>query len=301
MNIAVPALFVFLLVLPGIVLRYAYLKGSFASSPFRVGSFADEFSYGVFWALVLHILWGYAVIRLGFGIDYRSATMLLLGNYGKDQVGFSTALNALTNRPERVAGYFVGLNAVAGAFGYLSHVAVRWFRLDRKFRPLRFANDWYYLMRGEVLQFRDRDDWTDDKIFQVWVSAVLEQGEKTFLYKGLVQAFYFDKEGQLDRVILSDAMRRELAQDRKPGEVRKVPYDDERYYNIEGQSFVLKYSEIETLNFEYILFRLAPDDAQDEVLVETTETAASTIPKPKGAIRALLLFIAGYLFGRSRR
>ena len=255
MNIAFPALLILLLVLPGVIVRYAYLRGTFANSPFRFSSLTDEIAYGVLWAFLLHVVWGCVVSLLGGRIDLESALSLLLGSFDKDQSRFTPAVRSLTDHPIRIALYFGGLYLASFLAGMGAHILVRKERLDLQYRWLRFSNEWHYLLSGEVLRFADNPDQTEDTVLGVYLSAVLKQGDKTYLYRGIVGDYFFTKTGELDRIVLREVQRREMEQDRKSGDPRLDPAEDPRYYTIEGNGFVLKYAEIETLNLEYILIR----------------------------------------------
>ena len=74
--------------------------------------------------------------------------------------------------------------------------------------------------------------------------------------------FFVDADGGLDRLILQQVMRRPLLAD-QPYD----PADDDptRFYGVEGDYFVLRYSEAITLNIEYIkLAKVETDEAVDE-------------------------------------
>lgn len=58
MNLAFPALFILLLVLPGIILRYTYARGPWRwESPTSITNLSDEIAYSVAFAVGLHLLW----------------------------------------------------------------------------------------------------------------------------------------------------------------------------------------------------------------------------------------------------
>jgi hypothetical protein len=66
---------------------------------------------------------------------------------------------------------------------------------------------------------------------------------------GIIADFFFDHSGSLDRVLLRSVERRKLSEDIKPG---KAIDSDDRYYEIEGDYFILRYSEMSTINIDYI-------------------------------------------------
>jgi hypothetical protein len=78
-------------------------------------------------------------------------------------------------------------------------------------------------------------------------AAVAEDfGKDAMLYTGVLDSFYFDAEGQLDRLVLQGVSRRPLAND------KTIVDDADRFYPVDGDSFVLRYSEMITLNVQYV-------------------------------------------------
>jgi hypothetical protein len=105
---------------------------------------------------------------------------------------------------------------------------------------------------------------------------VVEQGEDSILYWGLLSYYFFDRTGTLDKIVLTDAQRRFLTpeSDREPdssdnGETDSsdegesnpsgdmetedvdLPLSSDRYYSIRGEYFVIEYEGVKTLNVEY--------------------------------------------------
>ena len=110
------------------------------------------------------------------------------------------------------------------------------------------AAPWYYLLTGA--DFAD-----DDKPDLISVSAVVNVAGEAILYTGTLDDFFLDEDGRLDRLILEQVMRRPMTSDKSPD----APVDTDplaRFYPIDGDYFVLRYSEAITLNVEYI--KLAP-------------------------------------------
>lgn len=76
---------------------------------------------------------------------------------------------------------------------------------------------------------------------------------------GLIADFFFDKSGELDRVLLRLVERRRLSNDERPSEEMD---SDDRYYYIEGDYFVLRYSEMCTINIDYMF--VTPESELEE-------------------------------------
>jgi hypothetical protein len=276
MNLAFPALVILLLVLPGIIYRYAYARGPWGwASPTSLRTVSDELAYSLVVAAVLHAAWLCLVGLLGYRADVRSLLALLAGNFGHDSRLLEPALHAIADHLGSVALYFLTLYAAAALLGMAGHALVRKLALDHRTKVFRFENEWYYLLTGEVLAFHDVDADARD-IDGVYLSAVVEHGQASYLYRGIVQDFSFNRSGELDRILLRMSHRRLLARDREPGDdappIPGVP--DARYYDIRGDVFVLRYSEIKTLNLDY--FSLKPEDTPE------TAPGLSTGPRADG-------------------
>jgi len=273
MNFAFPALLVFLLVLPGIVLRYSYARGPWGwASPTSLRRVSEELAYGVAFALALHVGWLILVRRLGFQPDVDAMFLLLAGNFGEGSQHLDRVRSSVAGHYAGVAGYLVSLYAAAAVAGNLGHRAVRRLKLDHLTKTFRFDNYWYYMLTGEVLDFRENAG-ERRSVDGVYFSAVVDHASGSYLYRGIVSDFTFDRDGTLDTVVLTDAHRRKLVDDRQEGEpsTHVGPSEpDERYYEIRGDFLVLRYAEIRTLNLDYFAVTLA-----ESLPADTAEAGAA--------------------------
>jgi hypothetical protein len=72
-----------------------------------------------------------------------------------------------------------------------------------------------------------------------------------YLYTGVLDECFFAPDGTLDRLVLEMAMRRPFSGDKEStDETTEQKY--ERFYKITGDYLVLRYSEIKTLNIEFV-------------------------------------------------
>jgi len=196
--------------------------------------------------------------------------MFLLGSYGHEEEYFAEALKSVTEHPYKIFFYFITLYAASAGFGYLGHYIVRKFKWDRKTKVLRFNNEWYYLLSGEITEFYDYPERLPP-VDGVYLTAVVHHSDTDYLYRGIVSDFFFDKTGNLDRVLLTLAHRRTLSADREEEQEFSEEEISNRYYNIEGDFFLLKYSEMSTVNIDFFF-------VEDEV-----EGEAEPAPKPAPA------------------
>jgi hypothetical protein len=278
MNIAFPALLVLLLVLPGITLRYTYLKGFWRwNSPVSFQTISDEVALSIVWSAVLHLIWYFLVTRLGFGKpDLKSILVFLVGGGTGRSDDLRLAITATVESPLRIAGYFLSIILFSGFVGLLAHIAVRAWRLDRKTKALRFKNEWHYLLSGEVLEFSEFQPFEREGIVDgVYISAIVKHGRSDVLYRGIVADWLLDSKGELDRILMRRAHRRKLEDDRVPGQARNNDdpeyQGDPRYYDIEGEFFVIRYQEMTTINIEYVF--VDADSSANQDTIQNTQLA----------------------------
>jgi hypothetical protein len=114
------------------------------------------------------------------------------------------------------------------------------------------------MLTGEVLDFRENAA-EGRRVDGVYLSAVVDHASGSYLYRGIVSDFTFDREGALDTIVLMDAHRRRLTDDRAEEDHRPQvgPSEpDERYYEIRGDFLILRSTEIRTLNLDYFAVTL---------------------------------------------
>ncbi|MCG7987006.1 MAG: hypothetical protein JAZ20_12740 [Candidatus Thiodiazotropha weberae] len=96
--------------------------------------------------------------------------------------------------------------------------------------------------------FNDEGDEADF----VKLAVTVKQVEATYLYYGILEDFYLTDSGNLDRIILSSVVRRQLIADETPIEEQaEQPGEALRFYEISGDRLVFKYKDITSLNIEY--------------------------------------------------
>ena len=150
MNFAFPALFIFLLALPGILLRMGYRKGLNGAwkNPFIIQSLPDEIAWSSVIAGILHIFWVCIWTKLKGKVDYQSAFALLVAptNGLLPQAVVNTSKYA-----GDIVIYFSTLVLFSYLFGVICHCIVRSRGLDHRFKIFRFDNPWFYCLSGEFI------------------------------------------------------------------------------------------------------------------------------------------------------
>ncbi|RQW83309.1 MAG: hypothetical protein EHM79_16470 [Geobacter sp.] len=261
MNIAFPALLVFLIILPGFIFRHSFKlseKAIIDQTPF-----ATAFVKGVVLAALLHLPWVAIASRIGYPVDYNALLMLLASPQRENAL--LPVINAVAYHFNIIIFYFVSLYLASALLGVLLRYLVVQFKLDKRsyIGPLvKFDTPWYYLFNGYQENF---------DIDGVVVSAIVEIDKNPYLYTGLLKEYFFAPDGTLDRLVLEMAMRRPISKDRNSDE-ETGENPDERFYEITGDYFVLRYSEIKTLNIEFVRVELSTTTTVLSTVISTDET-----------------------------
>jgi hypothetical protein len=256
-NVAFSALLVFLLLLPGFLFRTYFKRAE--KVVLDIKPFGQAAIDAFLTAIVLDLFWYWlTVLATGTRVDFEALLTLVAGEKSSQ---LEDAIAELASDPWRPGLFFGSLYAFAIAAAFLlRHAVTRW-RLDRRGAPLanflRFDTPWYYLFTGY-----DRPSAPNG----VAIGAVVSLGGTAYLYTGVLVEYFLDDQGQLNRLVLTSAARRPLAEDaaetgetvpgdwieieRRLGE--EAPPAEERFYPIEGDYFVLRYSEVLTLNVRYL-------------------------------------------------
>ena len=125
--------------------------------------------------------------------------------------------------------------------GKLLRYCIKQFKLE-KFKLFRINSPWYYLFTGF--------DWENNPPDGVIISAGIELAGQGYLYKGYLDDFYLDDDGNIDRLVLTSPERRIIEKD-KTDDPNTHPTEN-RFYSIDSDYFVLKYADIKNLNVQFI-------------------------------------------------
>jgi hypothetical protein len=148
-----------------------------------------------------------------------------------------------------IAIYFITILVFAYLAPAIARTAIIRWRLDRSQSPINFLfrfkqAPWSYLLTGADFSEADKPDF-------ISVAAIVDTAGAATLYTGVLEDFFFDQGGALDRLVLSNVSRRQLTSDKIVSpDMEEV--NELRFYAVEGDYFVLRYSEAITLNIQYL-------------------------------------------------
>lgn len=245
-NVALTTLVILLFATPGYIARSAYFSDRFSSAVLP-RNLMDDIARAVFYSLPFHAIGMGVVHHLGnFGtgndIDFPILFRLLSGDYGKDSEFLPAIIQNVYFNLHKIGGYFVGTSFFAFFTGrFLRHQV--WQReWDVKYPAVfGYQNKWVYTLFG-----RGKNVDGGGNVLFSYIDAIVELGEKTRIYRGVIYEFTTDESGTLRDIVLIEALRGKFHEDSEAGKTTFY------WEQIPGDFFVLKYSEIRNMNITYV-------------------------------------------------
>jgi hypothetical protein len=277
MSLVFGSVFLFILISPGLIFRFSYLQGTYAKLTFKVSAVEE-----VFWALVPALffqLLGILIVENVFNVPVNLDVIyqLITGKETDFGVVRSSLLPFLV--------YLSSLILFSIIAGVAVRLFIRYMRLDLYLQFLRFGNEWYYLLSGEILNLPKKTTlWFNPmsnywailrkpktKIQMIQIDALVNSSEGNVIYSGILENYFLSQNNGLDRIYLTNVYRRKLKDDLewdKPNPGFLARDTDERYYSMPGYLLVLMYDKILNLNVTYYTDESTDSDDEDEYSAE---------------------------------
>ncbi len=289
MNLAFSALLVVLLATPGALFLGAYRRG-FNDKPHQTSTFQTNLFLYLLFALPLHALgvagyllgaWLVRLLRQGsptsFPLSGGDVLTLLVGTNAPD---YAASLARLEANLGTLFIYTLCLFLLAVGIGLGMHRFVRAQALDLRFPIINpqgtywalFSADQRRLSRSRYIAHPVEGRESDAPDF-ILVTVGVEQGDEAYLYWGILLDYALGSGNRLERLVLGDAQRRALASDLSRGDERAAPQYDARFYPILGDSLVIEYNHVKTMNVQYVYLLEQDDQGADEDEAESNEGA----------------------------
>lgn len=232
MNLAFPALLIFLLLLPGLFFVASYYK--IDSQDMSFAPISQRTGLAVLFALILHLIFLWVLIYL-FSKPINPTTYLKLlseastPNLNKSQLAYLSL-------------YLISSCFIAFFTGVILRKQIIKYKLDKKWKWLRINNKWYYFFKAYDLK--------DVEPEFVEIFAMVRADNQCYLYRGILVEFYLDSNGNIDTLIISSAARTLSGCLNKESNNEIIDYSC--FHAIDGDCFMLKYSEIMNLNIFFL-------------------------------------------------
>ena len=260
MNIALGAVFIFILLIPPIAFYFSYSLGNFAR-PETKFSILDGLLISAIVSLFIHSL-GLLFVSQEIRFDLL---LKLVGGELKDVEG-KTSNSEWEKALRQFALYNLVILIIMIGMGRLAREFVR-----RKYDwgvysdILRLRNNWWYFFEGYYLDAAGYDEKEYDYIY---IDALVDTVKGSMIYSGVMVGFVCKGE-ELDRIYIGDAERRELRKRTLTQDGQTFEGDEPgEAFRIEGQLMCLPYSQIKNLNLRFI--ELQESEEEIEALADMT-------------------------------
>lgn len=240
MDIAFPAVLLFLIVAPGFIFREFNQRRDVRASE------ATPLSRATFSALLAALFINGMVCWLVSCFGYYVQLWDIYNLIVQPEVPAPALLTAwqrlLSLHWLRPVAYFALTCVGALLAGKLWMALVECYGMERQNHCLswlaRGDAPWLYLLEG-----LDHDAQVDS----VWLAATIDLGCGVYLYQGLLSDYELAEDGKLDRVVLSEASRCAVSQACS----QQAP-DEPNCYEIQGDRLVLQYDRMTSLSIRYV-------------------------------------------------
>jgi hypothetical protein len=259
-NIAFPALVLVCLLMPGFAFHNSFRRTEKTNLDYK--PFTARTTSILLAAMLLHTLGllAYRYLYAGSWPNLEHLFVLLTGYRG---AVVEQSISTVAPHSVTILFYLCVLSLMGFGLGRLLRGLITRYEWDVKgqlIEWIRFDTPWYYLFNGKI----DTQNLNPDGVL---ISAIVEMAGNAYLYTGVLEKYFLNVDGQLDRLVLSTVSRRPFTYDRSDGSLSsennnatsideiEEPYE-RRFYPIEGHYFVLRYAEIKTLNVQYFWFEV---------------------------------------------
>lgn len=240
MNIGFAAILIVLTLTQGIFFREAYFSGPF-SKRFIASRSLQEMASVVLYSIILHVGFLFLIPR------YKDLEFGLLMDLASDQ-HYVDIVYWCREHLDLLLDYFVFTSLWALWLGLFCQKLVRYFKLDRRHLVLRFANQWHYLLNGEVLDFpgkhRRKYHLGSEVNDFILADLLIEFAGISHLYSGRLINHTLGKDGSLESITLTHPFR-----------IKRKDYDSDqpvKLIPIPGEYMIFRPETIINYNFTYL-------------------------------------------------
>lgn len=254
MNIATSTIIIFLFIIPGITFRRFYYTEEFSKQYFKQNLF-ELFTSSIVPSLLIHVF----LLTIISWFSYYQLDIRLIGQLLTAKGYPSEAFDNIDLYLKEIIAYQLIAIMTGVLGGYFLQKLVRRGDYDSKFKTLRYRNHWHYIFTGEFFNFpRASFDLLNDSIEAidfVYVDALVNTSDGSYLYDGILVDYELSHDGGLDNISIKEVQRRKLSDDQKKD-----------YYVIPGHIMIIPYSTIININFSFYKLEEVLDDHEEQTL-----------------------------------
>lgn len=301
MSITLDFILLFILVvIPGLIFKRFYFSGEFSKQFNSKDTVYKSIFYSIIPGIIIQIIayWLYLVLR---SPTFLHADLFCIFN---ELFAPTTSYSEVTkNFVEEEIHFFllheINVFILSAFLGYICYSLIRIFKLDIRFKILRFKNQWYYVFSGEIRSFRKfkhaaylsinhPKESNKYKYFPPRVD-ILVQGEGTpILYTGLVIDYDLDSENinNIERLYLLGAHKYPITNQGDNLETDHENLETNQKTPINGDVFIIKGDKIINMNLTFI-----PSPERDNDHESTSRKSFKFVVYHIGFYLNILIFI----------
>lgn len=312
------------IIIPGILFRRFFYYGEFS----KQFDSKDPVLHSIFYSIVPGVCIQVLCFVLANSLLAFNTTNAVIFNvfrdfiYGSEKSISNATTSFLNNHLDIFIYYSLTVFTISIVVGHISARLIRGFNLDKKYKILKFKNQWFYIFSGELLEFEkfefgrsltaDSSIPYNHKISTTYADILIDNIDgMRELYTGYVVDYDLcsDDISKLERVYLLDAYRYKKKENIEETEKEKKRRKKERknlekkltpeelhLHNIEYKSrirkkipsdvFVISGKNISNINLTYI-----PSEIKDELHKESNRKVYSIVSKILFTLTLLILLV----------
>lgn len=221
--------------LPGFLYIKRYDKKE--NTPIESRGLEATSAQSVFATLILHAL----SLLISFYLFSKSIDFTIILKILTNDKLQPTDVSKIIQSKNWILGYFLLVFSLAYSSGIILQKII--FKLNPyKSSLLAFNLPWYYELKGKTEPPKLKNQNKNVHEF-IRISCMIVSGRNTYLYSGLLDDFYLNTDGSLDRIAITEISRIQLKNNNHNGTKETI--------NV-GR-MILKYTEIQNLTIQHLL------------------------------------------------
>jgi hypothetical protein len=233
MNLAFPALLIFILILPGFIFNYTY--NYIDKTQYNYTPFTQKTIQSILFAIILHAIWlVFAHYFFNYEVDYK--VLLNLVTSHNDNRAYESSLNFVVHERDLILFYLLTIYFIPFGIGYSLRWIIDKYSFDSSLKFLRTNYYWYYYFKGYDF-YRSSD--------LVIVYAIIVIAADSYEYTGILESFDVNQFGNLRTITLAACQRTK-------SNVKETK--EELHINTLADYCTLPFSEIKILRVAFVRF-----------------------------------------------
>lgn len=237
MELALGALILIIILLPGISFRKGYFSAEF-SNQYTIKEFFQLFGNTFIPSIVLYM----AAFPFALGTGYTYDLKTLIGLLSSNDDLLPEAVKKVEEFKLQIFVFQFLINSFSFVIGsYIKNYLVAK-SIDSKNEFFRYKNIWHYMLSAKFIEFeRSQISLRVNKVEDVditYIDALVNVGDTVYIYNGMLVDYQLASEGHLDFLIIQEVQRKKLGTN--------------QFKDVNGHVVILKYDTIINLNLTFI-------------------------------------------------